>query len=318
MNSQEKLLARIFFKNKVLQSSGQAYEDLFTQIMSYSRPGFQPVNPQGSFGDRKNDGFEKAVGRYFQVFAPEDPTIKEIAATKKIKTDFAGLHKHWQSQGIGIKEFYFVLNDKYNGAYASTDFALNELKTTHATLEIADKFLCQHLEAELFLINDDQISYVVGGVLDPSNISTIDYGIMSEVLTFVRDQPSKPFEPGKLIAPILDEKIVFNGLNATRSLLENSWYQCGVVDDYFRNESDFAKNELRNKLNSLYIAGKEKHKHAAAGEMGDLVFSEILENMIPEDVNNVTRKIYKEAAAIIMAAFFDTCDIFEEPKIGVS
>ncbi|MDP1596914.1 MAG: hypothetical protein Q8L70_08655 [Methylotenera sp.] len=318
MNSQEKLLARVFFKNKVLLANGQAFEDLFTQIMTYSRPGFQPVNPQGKIGDRKNDGFESALGRYFQVFAPEDSTIKESATTKKIKTDFAGLHKHWQSQGVGIKEFYFVLNDKYNGAYPTTQTALNDLKTAYPTLDVADKFLCQHLEAELFLINDEQISYVVGGVLDPNNIGTVDYEILSEVLTHIRDLPPLPFIPGKLIAPILDEKIVFNGLVATRALLENSWHQCGVVDDYFKFESNFAKMELRDKLNALYVDAKLNNQSALDSDRGDLIFIEILENMIPNDLNNPTRKLYREAAAIIMAAFFDSCDIFEEPIIGIS
>jgi len=314
MNTQEKLLARIFFKNRVLQANGQAFEDLFSQIMSYSRPGFQPVNPQGRFGDRKNDGFERSVGRYFQVFAPEDTSIKESATIKKINTDFAGLHKHWQSQGVGIKEFYFVLNDKYNGAYPTTQTALNDLKMKYTTLSIADNFLCHHLEAELFLISDDQISYVVGGTLDPANISTVDYEILTEVLTYVRDQPILPFVPGKLIAPILDDKIIFNGLNGTRALLENSWYQCGVVDDYFKYESDFAKQELRNKLNALYTAAKENNKNAPSSDKGDLIFIEVLENMVPKNLNNPTRKLYREAAAIVMASFFESCDIFEEPK----
>lgn len=314
MNTQEKLLARVFFKNKVLQANGQAFEDLFSQIMTNSRLGFQPIKPQGQFGDRKNDGFEKDLGRYFQVFAPEDLTIKESAVTIKINSDFAGLHKHWSSHGVGIKEFYFVLNDKYKGAYPTTHATLNELKIQHPTLSVADTFLCQHLEIELFLLADDQISYIVGGILDPLNIATVDYEILSEVLTYVRDQPPLPFIAGKLIAPILDEKISFNGLITTRALLESSWYQCGVVEDYFKYESDFAKNELRDKLNSIYITAKLNNANAPANEIGDLIFVEILENMIPVNVNIANRKLYKEAASIIMATFFESCDIFEEPN----
>lgn len=313
MHSQEKLLARIFFKNKVLQANGQAFEDLFTQIMTHSRLGFQPIKPQGQFGDRKNDGFEKNLGRYFQVFAPEDHTIKESAATLKIKTDFAGLNNYWSSQGVGIKEFYFVLNDKYKGAYATTHATLDELKTQYPSLSVTDTFLCQHLESELFLLADDLISYIVGGTLDPSNIASVDYEILSEVLTFVRDQPPLPFIAGKLIAPIFDEKIIFNGLVTTRALLESCWYQCGVVEDYFKYESDFAKNELRDKLNSIYITAKVNNANATANEKGDLIFAEVLENMIPINTNVANRKLYKEAAVIIMAAFFESCDIFEEP-----
>ena len=132
-------------------------------------------------------------------------------------------------------------------------------------------------------------------------------------MNYVRDRPPLPFVAGKLIAPILDEKIVFNDLITTRAWLENSWYQCGVVEDYFKYESDFAKKELRDKLNSIYIAAKLNNTNAPANEIGDLIFVEILENMIPTNLNVANRKLYKEAAVIIMAAFFESCDIFEEP-----
>ena len=72
MNRDKRHIARIMFQNKVLAARGQAYEDLFIKIMMSSDPDFRGVKPQGQLGDRKNDGFNKKTGEYYQVYAPED------------------------------------------------------------------------------------------------------------------------------------------------------------------------------------------------------------------------------------------------------
>ena len=64
MNSEEKAIARILFKIKIYESNGQAFEDLFTAIMSKSNSNFRPVKPQGTIGDRKNDGYDHENGKY--------------------------------------------------------------------------------------------------------------------------------------------------------------------------------------------------------------------------------------------------------------
>jgi len=97
MNRDEKAFARVMFKHKVVTSDGQAYEDLFVDIMTRGNPDFIGVKPQGRIGDRKNDGYDRRKGSYYQVFAPEDPKLKSQDAVKKLKTDFAGLLKHWDS-----------------------------------------------------------------------------------------------------------------------------------------------------------------------------------------------------------------------------
>lgn len=51
---------------------------------------FQQVKPQGQYGDRKNDGFDKTTGTYYQVYAPEDIKIKEKETIEKLVTDFSG------------------------------------------------------------------------------------------------------------------------------------------------------------------------------------------------------------------------------------
>ena len=59
MNQQEKRIAYLIFKNRILESDGQAYEDFFVEVMTKLNPNFEPIKPQGQIGDKKNDGFDK-------------------------------------------------------------------------------------------------------------------------------------------------------------------------------------------------------------------------------------------------------------------
>lgn len=91
MNANERAFARYMFKYKVVTSDGQEYENLFTDIMQRGSSDFIRVKPQGKIGDRKNDGYDRKLGSYYQVFAPEDLTKKAQDAVKKLKRDLQAL-----------------------------------------------------------------------------------------------------------------------------------------------------------------------------------------------------------------------------------
>ncbi len=67
-------------------------------------------------GNKKNDGFNKKTGTYYQVFSPEDITKDKTVydAAKKLEKDFRGLYKNWNDT-CKIKKYFFVINDKYEG-----------------------------------------------------------------------------------------------------------------------------------------------------------------------------------------------------------
>ena len=111
LSDDDKILARILFKLKIYSSNGIAYERLFTSIMDYAEPGFQQIKPWGNIGDRKNDGYIKSKGIFYQVYAPEDSKNNSPKTVSKLKSDFSGLLSQWSP----VNEFYFVLNDKYDG-----------------------------------------------------------------------------------------------------------------------------------------------------------------------------------------------------------
>ncbi|WP_042163497.1 tetratricopeptide repeat protein [Paenibacillus gorillae] len=161
MNSSEKMYIRKLFKTEVALANGQAFEDLFRQIMTYSNPHFRPVNPQGAKGDRKNDGFDDVNGVYYQVYAPENLEVKIQASIKKLKEDFEGLFTNWEN----INEFFYVLNDKYKGNYPDIEFALKELELKYKIK--CRPFLTKDLEEKFVQLDVDQIKTIIGDFKDP-------------------------------------------------------------------------------------------------------------------------------------------------------
>jgi len=157
MTQNKKALARIFFENRILKSDKQAFEDLFTEIMNYKEDDFRSIKPWGNIGDRKNDGYIKSKGIFYQVYAPENIENSYPSLIKKIKTDFDGLIKQWNN----IQEFYFVLNDKYKGVNPDSEKLLEQIKQDNHLSEC--KFItAKDLENILFSLSDNQIIKITG------------------------------------------------------------------------------------------------------------------------------------------------------------
>lgn len=317
MNTQEKIIARLMFKNKVLAADGQQFENLFVSIMGYARQDFRAIKPQGKIGDRKNDGCEPTVGRYYQVYAPENATTKESNSVKKLEADFAGLKKYWTGlYSAGIQEFFFVLNDRYKGAYPTTHKALSNLKKNHS-LQKADVFACKDLERVTFdELGDDQVQVVVGFIPDFSMIVKVDYQILTEVVAHILENIPDKAVPGKLISPEFETKLTFNELSAAAPYLKAGSYQSSSVESFFDRNVDFARQAVRQSLNDMYIAAAQEG-FIADPIIGltaqDQMYFYILSSATPL-VGRGKLAATQRAVQVLLAYFFESCDIFEEPK----
>jgi len=85
------------FKNKIYSKNGTEFQTFFENIMEKVYADFQKIKPYGKYGDSGNDGYRKNSEIYYQVYAPEAPSIKLAEAARKLKEDFEKLKK------IGIK-----------------------------------------------------------------------------------------------------------------------------------------------------------------------------------------------------------------------
>lgn len=299
MNVNEKAIVRQLFQNKIFKSDGQSFEDMFIAIMNYAEEHFQAIKPWGNIGDRKNDGYIKDKGIFYQVYAPEEIEKSYVNAVNKLKTDFAGLKSQWEP----INEFYFVINDKYKGVNADCEKTIKDIKIEHELVE-AGFLTAKDMENLLFSLEDDQILSISGFIPDPSNIKQIDYSVLNEVIGYIMKLPLRKNSEYKVVLPDWDEKILFNNLSIpVANLLNGGYLQVYSLEEYLDNNGDFLADTLRDKVNEVYSEEKELFN-------GDDLFWSIVERLSPRD-----EQAYQTTVIIIMAKYFETCDIFEDPSL---
>lgn len=307
MDSQEKLLARTMFMLEIYRRKGNSFQDFFVNIMTKFDNEFIPVKPHGAEGDRKNDGFIPTKGIYYQVYAPEDPDYKISKAIKKCKEDFKGLLSFWNDKNP-IKEFYFVFNEEYRGVYPEVLSIISDIQNDNPDIKIG-LFICKDLENIFWKLTDDQRISILSFIPEPEKIEMIDCEALIEVVNFLLGN-QKPIDIEKgLFVPDFGEKIKFNNLsNIVSGLLISASQQVSVLDDYFSANSDFSREYLQKKFITLYSDGLSIIKDNIQNR-SDIIFFYILKNASPRESKHI-----QDAVLVLMSYFFETCDIFEEPK----
>lgn len=297
MNRQEKSLCRYLFQNKIYKSDGQAFEDLFTSIMTYSDPNFRKIKAWGKIGDRKNDGYIPEKNIFFQVNAPEDIRKSYNDVINKISKDFEGLKNNNWGQ---IDEFHFVINDKYKGVNPLAEQTLKLIKENN-NLKEAKFFTADNLERLLFTLKDDQIESIIGFIPDSNTITNINYSILDEVIGHIMHLPIGPTDTN-IKLPEWEEKLTFNNISQHSAALLNSAYLSIGELNIFLSKHSFLSEELQYRISSIYQEVKSEL------EGSDNIFWEIINRCSPKQ-----KSPYQSAVIVIMAKYFESCDIFEEP-----
>lgn len=309
INKAEKYIAKIILKNRILQYKGQQFEDFFVEVMVKSNSNFQAIKAYGSIGDRKNDGFDKTTGVYYQVYAPEDIAKDKTIfdGVKKLEEDFKGLYKNWNDI-CPIKKYYFVTNDRYNGIPApiiEMAISLNQ-SDEYKEVEI-DTFSAKDLERIFDQLDELAIQDIVGFVPDEI-IPLVEFEALNEAVSYLlrTELPVNNFD--SLVVPDFYEKIEFNGLSkVVDNLLTMGSYQEGLLSQYF-NEYPGVKEILQKRFNSLYEQAKQVIAETKEN-YPDCRFFYILEQACPKQTLSI-----RTSVLVLMSYYFASCDIFEEPK----
>lgn len=309
MHPNEKSYLRMRFELEIYRRNGNSFEDFFSMIMMKYNPNFRPVKPHGNLGDRKNDGFDSSKGIYYQVYSPENPVEKKWEALNKSMKDFQGLYSYWQEISP-ITEYYFVLNDKYSGVYPDLEKGLASIKKEYSLNEAAP-FYAKHLETICFSLEDDKLHSILGFSPDPSNIPMLQFSELRDVIQYVLANEESIDLTNKLSPPDFDKKIGFNDLSSyPANLLVTASYQLGTLDNYFSKGNASQKQTIGKILKEKYLSLSELNYPTSTDfTKSDAIFDEILKFMAP----NMGKRI-QDACLVIMAKYFESCDIFEDPE----
>lgn len=304
MDRSTRYIARLIFQNCIYSCDGSTFESLFIQVMQCHNPNFRQVKPQGQYGDRKNDGFDNTTGTYYQVYAPEDIKIREKETIDKLVTDFTGLYSYWQTI-TPISFFYYVVNDKYKGAYPSLYAELQKIRDRYIDVAV-NPFLSKDLEDIFLGLDENSITDIIGIIPSPDDI-TIEYGVMRDVVNYLLKVVTNPQQEIIPLNPDFEKKISFNSLSENVAVyLQSHRINEFTINDFFELNSNFAKNELRNVFNGLY--NEALNIIPDSEDKNDKVFFYIYEKSYPKHSVAINAAIFT-----LMAYYFEYCDIFEVP-----
>ena len=304
-------ILRLQFDKKINSITGNEFQNLFYDIMKRTDKDFIEIKTQGSIGDRKCDGYIKNKGIFYQVYAPEDASNKETQknAISKLRKDFEKLYAHTKNSHYEeIKEFIFVINTKgAKGIYPDLADELEKLEKEYNNINFRymDTDSIKDLFYNLDMNNKRRIMDF--GIPDISDIS-IKFEVIQEIVVYLNNNVKEKKFNHDMIVPEFDRKIEFNGLSKyiKKSLNDANLY----VDDlnHYLSDSNLDSNLLCNIYKTLYKEAKEKYP-----DDPDEQFNYILMQSYDSDSITDRRKdyIYKINIIIIMAKFFNSCDIFE-------
>ena len=195
----------------------------------------------------------------------------------------------------------FVINDKYQGVNADCEQAIQTLKKVHQ-LDDAGFKTAADLENLLFSLDDDQIEIVVGFLPDPAKIQ-LDFSVLSEITQHLMQLSLPKTQDSAIIYPDWDEKITFNQLGTLAArYLNDGFLQIGSLEEYLNNQSQFFADEVKNRIREIYIECDKNHA-------GDELFWEMVSM-----ISTQPEARFQTASIVLLAKYFETCDVFEEPK----
>ena len=310
MNASENFWYRTLFKIKVYETFGDAFQKLFQDIMTYHHDGFQSIAPWGNWGDGGNDGWIQDEGRYFQVYGPKasKTTFSITEILNKAIGDFGKLQEKW----FNIQNYHFVYNDRFEGIPAPLASELASLKSQQ-NLSESGAWSAGKLEKLFIELSDDEKMSIIGGI--PAEIpSSIDSSAIGEVLKALADSTAMLPTFLNEQAPGFQEKIEFNGLNSQISnYLQYYSYQTQDVDDFFITRPSLAQT-VASEIKNLYQQSKGKIRDSSS-DAPNIRYVWMVEKLIPGKIKSHPHslKAYREAAQVILAKYFESCDAYEHP-----
>jgi len=310
---EHKYIYRKCFENLLLRSSGDEFQQLFYKLMSMKYNNFLKIEPQGSIGDRKNDGYLKGEGKFFQVYGPKEYNATESTqntAIKKIIEDFNGLNTHvkngfWEP----IIEFIFVFNT-HRGFYPGLLETIKQLETDHPHI-IFSIYDIDNLLRFFDLMTIEEMQTVSSTFISEPDFSYIDYNIMGDIIKYLTLIDTSDNIDRTIIPPNFEDKIIFNNISCFfANNLKVASYKVSYLDDFLSSYQDTSiSDDLCAIFKLLYEDAKKSEPSSP-----DLQFKYILDHCHADNTPKKQLQIIETNSYIMLAKYFETCDIFEEPR----
>lgn len=263
---------------------------------------FERIKPGGIHGDKKSDGRLIPLERVFQCYAPESPSTFVKKAAAKIQDSFPAVTAYWPN----LKEWIFLHNNEA-GIPTSVSDVLEQVRSEYPNIRIREgsrSFLKTELHDKL---SPQQLIdlYPHSSALKFRSVQ------MEHVRPLLRNLLSKAeAEPDPLYfgADPDEEKLDFNELSsAAKRELRAALTKAGLVDRYLKTNAPEANAVLQAEMIAKYKELK------GFDHTPDDIIGMMLKWVVDDGSPTV-----RHAAYVIIAYYFDACDIFENVPVQVS
>jgi len=291
----------LMFEIAFLRSKGNEFQTFFERLMGLAyKADFMACRPWGNQGDRKNDGFLKSERRLFQLYAPNE--MEATKATAKIKEDFEGAKAYW---GKYFDKWVFAHN-AVDGLPPHVQSLLLEFENANPGIKLEPWCLEEFRLIFRKLTLDDLQSWLG---FAPSEETKLNLGFsdLQVVLETIASRPGPPLQEvkdvpmGKIEANALSESVTI--------LLKAGMAKAPLVREFFEKWHDEAFGER------VAESFRAKYQALRAQFRPDEIFAELQSWAGGADRG---RPVHQLAVLAVLAYYFGTCDIFEEPRGLVS
>lgn len=306
-------LLRLYFKLKVYQTSGMEFQVFFSNIMSHLDSDFVGIKPHGNWGDGGNDGCNPKTKHYYQIYAPLASTIANPQAEfKKAVTDYGKLINKW---GV-VNGYSFVINDKFTQIPAPLQ---NDFQKFIEDKKIPEgRIICSLQLQKMFMkLDEDTKSDVLGMFcIDDSTTSDFEPTLIGELINYLIENDEDSFNFLNGDAPNFDEKIQFNNLSTfLAARLISNYAEVYKVNDFLKLQGDDLSQNLSQCINKIYkrISSSIPQNEE---ERSSLIYFALIDEIIPKKASKDKhlKRSYTSLAEVIIAKYFSTCDVYEDPK----
>lgn len=298
------------FRVHIYEISGNSFQHFVNNLYLNKYPGYKPVKAWGTWGDGGNDGYIKDEGHYFQMYGPEVNSVSSQSPHKivnKAITDFHKLQEKWPN----VIKYHFVFNDRFNGIPSPLEESLRNLQDQH-NLSEAKSVSSGQLENDFNALSIDKKIGLFGAAPGPTP-EDVYYTEVGQLLTYLADTETPLVSFLFQISPNFDEKIKLNGLTEPITYyLRNYAHHVNIVEDFFTKRGSYLQQSIAKQINLLYNQTKKDIPNTDP-EAANIRYVSMVEKLIPQNLHCHSKKAYREAAQIILAKYFEACDIYDHP-----
>lgn len=298
LDFEERRFIRTILHDRLGQLSGGAFERFFQDLMCARYPDFIDVRTHGRLGDLGADGLSLHDRKLYACYAPEVPDPVEVRA--KFNSD---LEKAIAKRKGEFDTFVFVHNDR-RGIHPEISAMLTQATREYPHLGF-EQINPKKLYTILCQLERDTIEDLLGCQIPVSErVYSIGLDDLEPLLTHLktRRRATSP-TPIREVPP---DKLDYNGLcEEDRDDIISSMRYTPLIDEYYAQRSDVTeRDEVAQGINSYYREIRETHE-----DPGEVLWK--LQEYVAGNARGSREN--ERAVMVVLAYFFETCDIFDEP-----